>query len=127
MVTVGDGPTMIGVGVGVAHWQHPELPSLGASQCRTSPCGQVGGFWMHCPHVMRSQNGRIVGQGSHVSAQYGVPVGAHVGVRNPGVSVDVRRGDGVAGVVSVVRVGRGLGIGVGGNVCVTVGRGVDMT
>jgi len=87
---------------------------------------------MHSPHVSALQKGRIVGQGSQLSEQYGVPVGAHVGVRIPNVGVSVPRCVALVGArvevgpgvpVIEVRVGLALTSGVGG-LRVRVGNGV---
>jgi hypothetical protein len=76
-----------GFGVGVPHQQQLLEPSRDQHQ-RARPAEQLVGFWMHVPHGAAGQFARIVGHGSHWSAQYGVPVGAQVGV-----------GVGVGGVV----------------------------
>ena len=112
-VTVGVAGGLVGVAVGVAHVQQLEL----VSQRRTSPSSQVDGFCTHCPQVDARQRDRTVGQGSpHWSEQYGVPVGAQVGVS---VAVPMGRGvcDGVTGVEDV-RVGLGLNMKVGDAVAV---------
>lgn len=90
-VNVGDGVNPPGVTVTQGQ---PKQGSNAPQSWRTSPVGH-GWFSKQAPHAAAKQNGRMVGHGKQRSAQYGVPVGAHVGV-----------GVGVPGVVG----GVGLGV-----------------